>query len=169
MHAGLINYFDEDRVEEVVLRSADELIEEYAALNALGAQISIQKWHHSRTVISEIAPEPPLKNRPGPALFAFTSTVKVEDPYFGTQTTWALRINMPRDQARAINGKIGFAIVADLFGSTRVEYQTLIEPTFDNPNDRTVDTTVIAANIRCGIAFGPDQSILAIAMTRPPY
>ena len=169
--AGLIvstDYYETERIKSDVLRSVDELLEDYTGSNAMGATIAIQKWHHERIVISEISPKPPTKSKDGVELFAYADTVQVN--FLGSDRTYsALRIDMPRDQALAINGKIGFAIVADLVDPVRVESQTFIAPEFDNPYDRTIDTTVFVANIRCGIAFGPDHSILATVQTRPPY
>lgn len=181
--AGLIEHigfnigapFDDekDRVESIMLRSADEIVDDYYASNALGATIAVKKWHHSRVAIAEIgdvADKPRTKYKNGTELFAFEHRVQVENTLgSGTHLQSALRVDMPRDKARAMNGKIGFAIVADLQAPVRVDGQYYIEPKFDRPNERTVDTVVLIADIRCGIAFGPDLSVLATIHTNPPF
>ena len=164
---------EKDRIESVMLRSIDELVGEYDASNAMGGTIAVQKWHHSRVAIGEISgvskkPRSSYKN--GTELFAYVDNVQVKDALgTGFNTLPALRVDMPRDEARAINGQIGFAIVADLQVPARIEGQYFIEPQFDRPAERTIDTTVLTADVRCGIAFGPDFSVLATVQTRPPF
>jgi len=168
---GLVGPRESERIETVMLRSIDELLEEYTGANAMGATLTIAKWRHTRVAISEIASKKGGGyNKYGPDLFSYADSVQVENILgTGTDSKPASRIDMPRDQARAINGKIGFAVVADLVEPARVEGSFYIEPKFDRPAERTVDTTVLVANIRCGIAFGPDLSVLATVKTKPPY
>ena len=156
-----------------MLRSVDELVDEYDASNAMGATITVQKWHHSRVAIGEISgvsKKPRSGYKYGTELFAYADSVQVKDTLgSGSNTVPALRVDMPRDEARVINGKIGFAVVADLQVPARIAGQYFIEPQFDRPAERIIDTTVLIADVRCGIAFGPDFSVLATVQTKPPF
>lgn len=166
--AGLIGYGDRDRIEYVMLRSEDVPLGDYTAANAMGASLTVRKSRHTRVAIAEVGPKTRSGYKIGTELFAYADTVQVKS---GTEfrSQPALRIDMPRDRARAINGRIGFAVVADLVDPLRVEGRHHIAPKFDNPYDRQVETTVLLADIRCGIAYGPDLSVLAVVGTRPPY
>lgn len=167
---GLIGHRDSERVETVILRSVDNIIGDYSASNAMGATLKVEKWLHERVAISEIAPTKRSGYKYGPEIFAFPDEVEVNNVLgSGTKLEPALRIDMPRDQAREISGRIGFAIVADLVDPVRIEGSFYIEPKFDRPADRTVKTTVLVADILCGVAYSPDFSVLAIVKTRAPY
>ena len=48
---GLIGYGERNRIEAVMLRSADVALGDYTASTAMGASLTVRKWRHSLSLI----------------------------------------------------------------------------------------------------------------------
>lgn len=167
---GVIEFRARDSAEALVVRSSDTLVSSYSATNAMGGSTTVGEWQHERVFVVEVTTKPVNGDRYGPNLFEYFDSVNLPNELSsGTRMHSAMKVEMPREIARSLKGKFGFAVAGVTVPPGYVEGPHFIKPTFDLPNERVIETKILLADIHCGAVFGPDQVVLAVLNPREPF
>lgn len=156
----------------VILRSEETETGDYAASNAMGAEIKVSVVAATRLGLVEIAKDRPKSDPWDDYTYLFklpSLAILYSDLLNKDEVVHVIAVPMPIDRARELKGKMTFAAVGTLDKPPLIRHTRHVAPTFDNPREVDVQLTYLVGDIRCGLILDDADKIVAVVGTNAPF
>jgi hypothetical protein len=162
-NTGTIGQYDFDAYIAFDLSLTEQVVGTYSGGNALGASVTVSEVLRRTISIAQLTPSRELGDPYFNDLFMADMPKSVSNTMAPSEV---LGFEMPIDVAKEEFSQLQTAVAFQLEEPYLVHNENYIRPVITNPEDRTIQSTVLLGNIYCAAVLNSNNVVLDVARVK---